>query len=142
MPQPSVWSAVRPARWAKPVKLNVTSVGVLAFMPSSWHMGGGPASGLAVQPELAACGPVLALDVGDQDVHRLGRAAQHFHGHAGDLFGQLALLLDGAAFHHFDVVGGHGDNSWRVEQGEGRETAAPILSAAGADGAGTSRAQW
>jgi hypothetical protein len=25
---------------ASPVKLNITSVGVLAFMPSSWHMGG------------------------------------------------------------------------------------------------------
>jgi hypothetical protein len=30
---------VRPPRCAKPVKLNVTSVGVLQFIPSSWHMG-------------------------------------------------------------------------------------------------------
>jgi hypothetical protein len=29
---------VCPPRWAKPLKLKVTSVGVLAFMPSSWHM--------------------------------------------------------------------------------------------------------
>jgi hypothetical protein len=38
MPQPSAWWSVRPPRWAKPVKLNVTSVGVLQFIPSSWHM--------------------------------------------------------------------------------------------------------
>ena len=35
MPKPSLCSS---ARVAKPVKLNITSVGVLAFMPSSWHM--------------------------------------------------------------------------------------------------------
>jgi hypothetical protein len=38
MPQPSVWWSVRPPRWANPVKLKVTSVGVLQFIPSSWHM--------------------------------------------------------------------------------------------------------
>src|SRR5687767_2821435 len=38
MPQPSAWWSVRPPRCAKPVKLNVTSVGVLQFIPSSWHM--------------------------------------------------------------------------------------------------------
>ena len=35
MPKPSLCSS---ARVAKPVKLNITSVGVLAFMPSSWHI--------------------------------------------------------------------------------------------------------
>src|SRR5450755_3955100 len=35
MPKPSLCSS---ARVAKPVKLNITSVGVLAFMPRSWHM--------------------------------------------------------------------------------------------------------
>ena len=40
MPKPSLCST---ARVAKPVKLNTRSVGVLAFMPSSWHMvGRGP----------------------------------------------------------------------------------------------------
>src|SRR5437764_14533880 len=39
MPQPSAWWSVRPPRCAKPEKLNVTSVGVLQFIPSSWHMG-------------------------------------------------------------------------------------------------------
>jgi hypothetical protein len=36
MPKPSLCSS---ARVAKPVKLNTMSVGVLQFMPSSWHMG-------------------------------------------------------------------------------------------------------
>src|SRR5260221_9615841 len=35
MPKPSLCSS---ARVAKPVKLNITSVGVLAFRPSSWHI--------------------------------------------------------------------------------------------------------
>ena len=35
MPKPSLCSS---ARVAKPVKLNITSVGVFAFRPSSWHM--------------------------------------------------------------------------------------------------------
>src|SRR4051812_34695341 len=38
MPQPSAWWSVLPPRCAKPEKLNVTSVGVLQFIPSSWHM--------------------------------------------------------------------------------------------------------
>jgi hypothetical protein len=29
---------VRPARCEKPVKLKATSVGVLQFIPSNWHM--------------------------------------------------------------------------------------------------------
>jgi len=64
-------------------------------------------SSAAFGPELAACGPVFALDVGDQDVHRFGRATEDFNRDARDLFDQLALLFDGAAFHHFDVVCGH-----------------------------------
>ena len=35
MPKPSLCSS---ARVARPVKENITSVGVLAFMPSNWHM--------------------------------------------------------------------------------------------------------
>jgi hypothetical protein len=35
IPNPSLCSS---ARVQKPVKLNTMSVGVLAFMPSSWHM--------------------------------------------------------------------------------------------------------
>src|SRR3569832_238142 len=38
MPQPAAWWAVLPPRCAKPLKLNVTSVGVLQFIPRSWHM--------------------------------------------------------------------------------------------------------
>src|SRR6218665_3204997 len=33
-----------------------------------------PPGSVAFRPELAAGGPVFALDVGDQDVHRLGRS--------------------------------------------------------------------
>ena len=47
-----------------------------------------------------------------------GRTAEHLHADAGDLFDQLALLLDGAAFHHLDVVSGHGFSldAWAVEK--------------------------
>ena len=38
MPKPSLCSC---ARVASPAKLNITSVGVLAFMPSNWHIGAG-----------------------------------------------------------------------------------------------------
>ena len=61
-----------------------------------------------LRPQLAASGPVLALDVGDDDVNRLSCAAQHLNADAGDLSHQFFLLLDGSAFHHFDVVRGHG----------------------------------
>ena len=36
--QPSVCSPVLPPRCAKPLKLKVTSVGVMQFIPKSWHM--------------------------------------------------------------------------------------------------------
>ena len=62
----------------------------------------------ALRPELAPGGPVLAFYVGDQNVHRLGRAAQHLDGHTRDLFDKPAFLFDRAAFHHFDVIRGHG----------------------------------
>jgi hypothetical protein len=38
MPQPSLWWSVLPARCEKPLKLKLISVGVLQFIPSSWHM--------------------------------------------------------------------------------------------------------
>lgn len=62
--------------------------------------------GLAPQP--SASGPVFAFDVDDQNVDRLGRAAQHLDTDAGDFFDQFLLLRQGAAFEHFNVVGGHG----------------------------------
>jgi hypothetical protein len=57
---------------------------------------------------VAAGRPVFALDVGDDDVNRVGLAAKNFNADAGNRFSQLFLLFDGAAFHHFDVVRGHG----------------------------------
>src|SRR5690554_2348969 len=39
MPQPSRWGPVPPPRWRKPVKLKQMSVGTLALMPKSSHMG-------------------------------------------------------------------------------------------------------
>ena len=50
----------------------------------------------------------ITLDFVDDDVHRLGRTTQYFHRDAGDFGHQLFLLLRGAAFKHFNVVGGHG----------------------------------
>src|SRR3990167_7392537 len=41
MPKPSLCSS---ARVARPVNENITSVGVLAFMPSSWHMDQAPSA--------------------------------------------------------------------------------------------------
>src|SRR5690242_545169 len=51
MPKPSLCSC---ARVANPVKLNITSVGTLAFMPRSWHMAsrGGVARSIAAPPRL------------------------------------------------------------------------------------------
>jgi hypothetical protein len=37
-----------------------------------------------------------------------GLAAEDFDADAGNGLNELLLLLDGAAFHHFDVVSGHG----------------------------------
>ena len=38
IPKPSAWWSVMPPRRRKPSKENMMSVGVLQFMPSSWHM--------------------------------------------------------------------------------------------------------
>lgn len=40
-------------------------------------------------------------------VNRCQARMKHFNADAGDFFDQLALLFDGTAFHHFDMVGGH-----------------------------------
>ena len=44
----------------------------------------------------------------DDDIDRAGLATQNVNADTGDLGNQLFLLLDGPAFHHFDVVSGHG----------------------------------
>src|SRR5450759_5333827 len=38
MPQPSAWTSVSPPRFWNPVKEKQMSVGVLQFMPNSWHI--------------------------------------------------------------------------------------------------------
>src|SRR4051812_26133338 len=48
MPNPSLCSS---ARRAKPVKLNTRSVGVLAFMPRSWHIASSPREELDHAPQ-------------------------------------------------------------------------------------------
>ncbi len=53
--------------------------------------------------ELAGFGPILFLDVGEDDLHRVGRAAQRAAGAVGQLFRQGAALFDGAALEHLDV---------------------------------------
>jgi hypothetical protein len=56
----------------------------------------------------ASASAVLFLDVGQDDLHRVGRAAERAAGALGQLLGKLAALLDGAAFEHLDVDHRHG----------------------------------
>src|SRR5689334_24883589 len=60
MPKPSLCSS---ARVEKPVKLNITSVGVLAFMPSSWHIAAS-STALEQQPHPGADADQAARHVG------------------------------------------------------------------------------
>ena len=77
-----------------------------------------------LRPKLAAGGPVVALDVGDENIDRFSLATQNFNTDAGDCLNQLFLLLQRAAFEHFDMVSGHGFLSvgwfWAGECAEGR----------------------
>src|SRR4029078_4114914 len=60
MPKPSLCSS---ARVDKPVKLNPRSVGVLAFMPSSWHIAAS-STALEQQPHPGADADQAARHVG------------------------------------------------------------------------------
>ena len=56
----------------------------------------------------ATAGPVVALDVLEHDVHRIGWTAQHPDGGLGQGSGQCALLFQRAAGEELDMDGGHG----------------------------------
>jgi len=105
-------------------KGNTPAIGVVVGLPAALgkaakaegHIGRGIAvhaqqlahgSVAWFRPQLAARGPVLALDVGDDDIDRASHAAQNLNADARDLGDQFLFLLDGAAFQHFDVVSGH-----------------------------------
>src|SRR5437899_4783325 len=57
----------------------------------------------SIRKQLPGLGPVLFLDVGQDDLHRVGRAAQRAAGALGKLFRELAALLECAALEHLDV---------------------------------------
>ena len=69
--QPSAWWSVRPPRCAKPVKLKVTSVGVLQFIPSNWHMA-------AIRPRFAQPLARRALNPSARTVQRYRRNRPSF----------------------------------------------------------------
>ena len=71
-------------------------------------------SGCPFQPELAARGPVFAFDVGDQDVHHLGRAAKHFYGNAGDFFHQFFSSVRPCGLPSFQC----GTSAWGCSSGK------------------------
>ena len=105
-------------------KSNALAIGVVVGLPAALgkaakaegHIGRGIAvhaqqlahgSVAWFRPQLAARGPVLALDVSDDDIDRVSHAAQNLNADARDLGDQFLFLLDGAAFDHFNMVGGH-----------------------------------
>src|SRR5262245_7180014 len=56
-----------------------------------------------IRKQLPRLGPVLFLDVGQDDLDRVGRAAERAAGGVGELLGELAALLGRAALEHLDV---------------------------------------
>src|SRR5690554_7414489 len=89
MPQPSRWGPVPPPRWRKPVKLKQMSVGTLALMPKSSHMGFLPVND--PPPAAAAASPAQQRQRQQQQGQRPGHCL--LAGRGGQ--GPAALLEPG-----------------------------------------------